>query len=290
VRKAELDVQKNELVSKIDADKNQLALDQANRALAELEADIKSHAQSGQADVFLAQEKYNKAKLGMDAAQQNLQKMEVTAPMDGLVSIRKNMGAAGGFFFTGMTLPDYRAGDQVQPGSSIAQIVDPMEMNLVAHVPEQNRGNLHKGEAVDVRFYAMPDQVFRGTVDSVAGMSSQSFFFDSNAGGNFDVTVKIPTLDARLRPGLTSELRFLGDAQKDTLSVPRIAVFVKEGKHFVYVQSGSGYQQKEVKISSENESRAAVSGIAQGTLVSLRDPTAPLKAPAGAAGAAGGVP
>jgi HlyD family secretion protein len=289
VRKAELDVQKNELLSKIDAEKNQLALDEANRALTELEADIKSHAQSGQADIFLAQEKYNKAKLGMDAAQQNMEKMVVTAPMDGLVSIRVNMDAAGGIFFTGMTLPDYRAGDQVQPGSSVAQVVDPMEMNLLAHMGEESRNNLKKGQAVEVRFYAMPDRVFHGTVNSVAGMASQGFFFDSMASGNFDVTVTIPNLDPRLRPGLTADLRFLGETQREVLYVPRIAVFVKEGKHIVYVRSGNGYQQKEVKVMHENESSSAITGIAQGALVALRDPTAPVKTPPGAGGAAGGI-
>ncbi|MGC2162247.1 MAG: hypothetical protein WA634_10085, partial [Silvibacterium sp.] len=68
VRSDELDVQKNELLSKIDADKNLLALEQAKRALAELEKDIESHKDSGQASVFLAQEKYNKANLTMTEA------------------------------------------------------------------------------------------------------------------------------------------------------------------------------------------------------------------------------
>src|ERR1700728_936561 len=49
VRRAELDVQKNELVSKIDADKNELALGQAKRVLAEEEKDIESHKATGQA-------------------------------------------------------------------------------------------------------------------------------------------------------------------------------------------------------------------------------------------------
>jgi multidrug resistance efflux pump len=289
VRKAELDVQKGELLSRIDAQKNQLALDQANRALAELEEDIKSHAQSGQADVYLAREKYNKAKLAMDAAQQNLQKMQVMAPMDGLVSIRKNMFAAGGIFFTGMTLPDFHAGDQVQPGASIAQIVDPTEMNLVAHLSETNRSNVRTGQAVEVRFFAIPDKILRGTVKSVAGMGSRSFVFDSTAGGNFDVTVTVPNLDPQLRPGLTADLRFEGATEKDVLYVPRIAVLMKEGKHIVYVRTGSGYQQREVKVLKENESSSAVTGINEGTLVALRDPAAPARTPASGAGASGGI-
>jgi HlyD family secretion protein len=289
VRKAELDVQKNELLSKIDAEKNQLALDQANRALAELEEDIKSHAQSGQADVFLAKEKYNKAKLDMDAAQQNLEKMQVTAPIDGLVSIKKNEFVLGGIIFPGMPLPEFRAGDEVRPGTAVAQVVDPMEMNLVAHMSEQDRGNLRVGQAVEVKFNAMPEHEFHGTVTTVAGMSSGGIFFDSSGAGNFDVTVKIPDLDPRLRPGLTADVRFVGETQKNVLFVPRIAVLVKDGKHIVYVRSGNGYQQTEVKVASENESSAAVTGIAAGTLVALRDPTAPVKAPAPGAGTGGGV-
>src|SRR3984957_1691105 len=93
VRRAELDVQKKEIVSAIDAAKNDAALKQAKQLLAELERDIESHDKSGQASVYLAQEKYNKSKLEMDQAQQNIDKMSVTAPMDGLISIQKNMDA-----------------------------------------------------------------------------------------------------------------------------------------------------------------------------------------------------
>ena len=57
VRRAQLDVQKNELVSAIDARKNQLALEGAQRVLAEVEQDVKSRSASNQATIELAQEK-----------------------------------------------------------------------------------------------------------------------------------------------------------------------------------------------------------------------------------------
>ena len=76
VRQAELDVQKREIVSAIDAAKNDAALKQAKQLLAELEGDIESHNKSGQASVYLAQEKYNKSKLEMEQAQQNIDKMQ----------------------------------------------------------------------------------------------------------------------------------------------------------------------------------------------------------------------
>ena len=276
VRRAELDVEKNELVSKIDGDKNQLALQQARRVLAELEKDIESHHASGQASIFLANEKYNKAKLAMDQAQQNLDHMQVTAPMDGLISIQKNMNASGGFFFTGMSLPDYRAGDQVQAGSAIVQVLDPAGMNLISKVPEQEHDNVKPGQPVNVTFDALPDSVFRGTVKSVSGMSMQSLF-NPDASHGFDVAIQLASTDARLRPGLTAQLVFEGAHKSDVLYVPRQALFMKDGKRIVYLKKGSSYQQREVKIQSESESRAAIEGIEPGSQVALLDPTVPHK-------------
>jgi HlyD family secretion protein len=291
VRRAELDVQKNELVSKIDGDKNLLTLDQAKRVLAEQEKDIESHKASGQADTYLAQEKYNKAKLAMDQAQQNLDKMRVTAPMDGLISIQKNVNAMGGIFFTGMTLPDYHEGDQVQPGSTIAQVVDPQGMDLTSKIGEQDRSNVQTGEAVEVVFDALPGRLFHGTVKSVGGASVQQFF-SSNTSGNFEVGIQLADTDPRLRSGFTAQIVFLGGAKKDVLYLPRQALFLKDGKRIVYVKKGNGYEQREVKIESENESRAAIDGVDAGSIVALVDPTAPRKPGSGssASGSMGGTP
>ena len=280
VRRAELDVQKNELVSKIDADKNQLALQQAKRVLAELEKDIESHKASGQASVYLAQEKYNKAKLAMDQAQQNLEKMRVAAPMNGLVSIQKNMDASGGFFFTGMTLPDYHPGDQAQSGSAIAQILDPQGMDLNSQVSEQQRSNVKPGEEADVDFDALPGNVFRGTVKNVSGMSMPQFF-DSSASRGFDVSIQLAREDVRLRSGFTAHILFRGGTQKNVLYVPRQALFLKDGKRIVYVKRASGYEQREVKIQCASESRAVIEGLDAGTEVALVDPTAPRKTSGG---------
>ena len=291
VRRAELDVQKNELVSKIDADKNLLALDQAKRVLAEQEKDIESHKASGQAGTYLAQEKHNKAKLAMDQAQQNLDKMRVTAPMDGLISIQKNVNAMGGMFFTGMTLPDYHEGDQVQPGSAIAQVVDPQGMDLTSKIGEQDRSNVQAGQAVEVVFDALPGRVFHGTVKSVGGSSVRGFF-SSNTNGTFEVAIQLADADPRLRSGFTAQIVFLGGTKKNVLYLPNQALFLKDGKRIVYVKKGNGYEQREVKIQSENESRAAIDGVEEGSIVALVDPTAPRKPGSGSAasGSLGGTP
>lgn len=290
VRRAELDVQKNELVSTIDARKNDLALEQAKRVLAELEQDVKSRSVSNQATISLAEEKRNKAKLAMDQAQGNIDKMRVMSPMDGLVALEKNEGAMGGFCcFPGMSMPEYREGDQVQPGRTVGQVVDPKEMELSAKVGELERNNVKEGQSVDIQLDAFPGSTFHGTVKTVGGNNTRRFWEDDTA-TKFEVTIKLSTTDPRMRPGLTAHIFINGDPRKDVLYVPRQALFLKEDKRVLFVRNGSNFEPHNVKIQAENESRAAIEGIGAGTEIALIDPTAPRKATSanGASPAGGG--
>ena len=136
VRKAELDVTTNELLSAVDARKNELSLEEARRKLAQLEEDVKSRGETNKASVAVLQEKRQKAALARDTARQAIEQMEVRAPFDGIVAVRQNQDAGGGFFFQGMTLPDFREGDVVFPGRPVLSILDPAELQLRARVAE----------------------------------------------------------------------------------------------------------------------------------------------------------
>lgn len=292
VRSAELDVQKNELVSTIDARKNQLALEGAQRVLAELEQDVKSRNASNQAAISLAEEKLNKAKLSMDQAQGNIAKMRVVAPMDGLVALEKNEGANGGFFFTGMSVPEYREGDQVEPGRTVGQVIDPKGMELVAKVGELERNSIKEGQPVDIQLDALPGTTFHGTVKTVSSNNARSFW-DDDTSTKFEVAITLTSTDARMRPGLTAHVFIHGDPQKNVLYIPRQALFLKDNQHVVFLRKGSNFDTHEVKIQAENESRAAIEGIDAGTEIALIDPTAPKKASgasASVAPGAGGAP
>jgi HlyD family secretion protein len=293
VRRAELDVQKNELMSTIDAHKNDLALEQAKRVLAELEQDIKSRSVSGQATIALAEEKRNKAKLAMDQAQGNIDKMRVMSPMDGLVSLDKNEEAMGGFCcFPGMTLPEYHEGDEVRAGRTVGQVLDSGEMELVAKVGELERNNIKPGQSVDITLDALPGNTLHGSVKNVGGNSAR-MFWDDDTSSKFEITITLAGSDARLRPGMTAEILINGDAKKNVLYVPRQGLFLKDNKRIAYVKNGNSFDPREVKIVAQNESRAAIEGLGQGTEIALIDPTAPRKRTgAGASGAApgGGTP
>jgi hypothetical protein len=244
---------------------------------------------SNQATILLAEEKRNKAKLAMDQAQGNIAKMRVMAPMDGLVALEKNDGAMGGFCcFPGQSFPEYREGDQVQPGRTVGQVVDPKEMEISAKVGELERNNVKEGQPVDIQFDALPGNTFHGTVKTVGGNNTRRFW-EEDTSSKFEVTVKLSSTDPRMRPGLTAHIFINGDPRKDVLYVPRQALFLKEDKRVLFVRSGSDFEPHDVKINAENESRAAIEGIAAGTEIALVDPTAPRKAAnSGAAAPPGG--
>jgi HlyD family secretion protein len=287
VRQAELEVSKKDLVSAIDAQKSQLALDEAKRALQQLQQDINSHAASGQATIAVDQEKAHKAKLAMDQAQQNIKNMQVRSPINGLVVIRQNVGAAGGFFFGGMSLPEYQQGDQVNAGSTIADVIDMNQMEITAQVNEGDRINVKIGQSVEVRVDALPGELFQGTVKTVAAGGGDFFF--AGAGGNSEVTVELDHPDKQLRPGFTAHLVILGDRLQKALWVPREAVFEKDDKAIVYARSANGFEPRAIQIRYLSEGRAVISGLKIGTEVALVDPLQAAGGSAKPASAAGPV-
>ena len=271
VRQAELEVSKNELVSKIDAQKNILALDEAKRALAQLEQDIHSHSASNKAALAISEEKRHKARLAMDQAEENIKKMRITAPIDGLVVIHGNRDSTGGWFFDGMTLPDYHVGDQVNPGSPIAEVIDVSHLEVYAQVGESDHSNLKPGEPVDIQVNALPGDRFTGKVETVGGATSHEFW-DDNAQRKFDVTILLDKPDPRLRPGFAAELGIRGDQLSNAVSIPSEAVFDRGGKKIVYCKQHGSFQAQQVKVRALSEGRAVLEGIQPGTVVALVNP------------------
>lgn len=279
VRKAELDVQKNPILAAIDAKKNVLELDQAKRALAQLEHDIQSHASSNQASLQVAQAKYSKAKNEMTRAEQNIKNMTIRAPIGGVIKVLENREAVN-VFFTGMTIPEFRNGDQVQPGTPVVTILDMGHMAIMGKISETDRPAVHAGEPVEIGVDAIPGEVFTGKVRTVAGMAVQSLF-EVNPTRRFDVSVEFDHADPRLRPGYTAHLTLRGEEAKDALYVPRVAVFEKKGEPLVYIKHGGDFTPHDVKLVTQTSAWAVIKGVNPGDEVALVNPVGQSKARAG---------
>lgn len=173
VRRAELEVGRNELLSAIDAKKNVLTLDESKRKLTQLESDIKSRQAQAEAELAVLRANREKSNLEMNREQQRLSQVKLLAPMNGLVAIRQNRT---GFFFPGMEIPDIREGDQLQPGIPVADILDLSNLEVVARIGELDRANLHEGQEALIKLDALPDHPIHGYIKSMSGQASANVF------------------------------------------------------------------------------------------------------------------
>lgn len=129
------------------------------------------------------------------------------------------------------------------------------------------------GQPAEAEFDALPGKIFHCTVTTAGGMIQRQIW-DSGAGGKFDISLRLTDADPRLRPGLTARVVVLGGKKANALSVPRLTIFQKDGKQTVYLKKSSGFEQVEVKVGAENESRAEILvGLGEGEIVALIDPT-----------------
>ncbi|HUQ95976.1 MAG TPA: efflux RND transporter periplasmic adaptor subunit [Bryobacteraceae bacterium] len=188
VRRAELEVKRNELISAIDAKKNLLNAEESKRRLKQLESDIKSRLEQAEAELAVLQERRNKSVLELNRERQRLTQVKLLSPITGLVAVRQNR--AQGFFVPGMTIPDIREGDQVQPGMPVADVLDLSELEVISRVGELDRANLREGQEVRMKLDAIPDSSLTGAIKSMSGTASASIFSNDPA-KKFDVVLSV---------------------------------------------------------------------------------------------------
>jgi HlyD family secretion protein len=254
VRKAELDVTTNELLSAIDARKNELTLEEKKRRLAQLQDDITSHNKTN------------------DAAQRLIAQMTVRAPIDGFVSVRPNDEGVN-FFYNGMSAPEYRAGDMVSSGRQVSEVLDIAQMELIARVAETDRNRVAAGQRADVnidheRTIARAAHVTNvGTVRQLRGFGRMD-----GPVRTIDVALSLDKALLTARPGLSAAIVINSDPLKNVLYLPRQAVFDQDGKSTVFVKSGGGFERRPVRISARTDTLVVVEDLKEGEQVALADP------------------
>ncbi|MCP5119348.1 MAG: HlyD family efflux transporter periplasmic adaptor subunit [bacterium] len=187
VRRAGLEVQRNELLSKIEARKNELNAEEADRRLEKLKSDILSRRKQAEAELAVLREEKRKAELEQQREKDRLGRVKLLAPMTGLVAIRQQRTS---FFFAGTQMPDIREGDELRPGIPVADILDLSELEVVARVGELDRANLTEGQEVVIRLDALADTEVRGKIKSLSGTASADVYSNDPA-KKFDVTFEV---------------------------------------------------------------------------------------------------
>lgn len=270
VRRAELDAAVDrDLIPANDYQIRQVSLQEARRTLAQTEQDVKARATMNTAGLSVLEETRMKAQMAADRARQNMDMLEIKAPIDGVVSVRDNMDSTT-VFFSGMVLPPYRVGDLVNPGRPVIDIFDVSGMEIRSYVNELDRVNLSVGQKVAVTSDSVAGLELPATVRAISGLGQPQ----RNLGPlrRFDVTIALDQADRRLLPGTSVALRVAGPRLDEVLVIPRQAIFEREGRTMVYVKTATGFDARDVKVAHRGESRAAIEGVDDGTEVALIRP------------------
>lgn len=267
VERARLEVSKAEIVSKLQAEESGIDLKLAEEKLKVQQATLEHNKASGGSKIASLQSQRDKTQAEVDLYKRRIERMEVKAPSSGVVSYLMNYSQGW------MNAKPFRVGDQVWPGSSVAEIPDLKSLQIKAKVEEIERGKIRNGQPVKIIIDPFPEKIFSGKLASISALTEQNFEWPPSR--NFRAFGAFDDIDTRLRPGMNGRLDIVVDRIPNAISVPAKAVVVRMGKPAVLVVTPEGLQPEYVEVLARNPDEVAIQGIQAGTNVALVDDQKP---------------
>jgi multidrug efflux pump subunit AcrA (membrane-fusion protein) len=256
--KAKLELLKNELLPRINAEKNTLAAEAADAELKQLQETYDLKRISAQADIHGLEISRERAETQMKQAQANAERMLVTSPLPGVAVIRTTWKQSG--------LLEYTEGDEVRTGQPVVEVVNPAAMRVRARVNQADMNDIRVGQPVTVGLDAYPDLSFSGSVTQISPIGSQSTL--NPRVRTFVVLVSVNGSHPNLMPDLTASLDVELQRVPRALVVPRDAVTRTDGQDVVEVQRGGRLQRQAVTLGpSSARDVVIVSGLQEGVTI-----------------------
>lgn len=196
VERAKLEVRKNELLPRVEAEKNTLALEQAEARFAQVKTTFDLKRVAAAADLRILEIRQERAQRALDYAERNSSLMEIRAPFEGLAVIKTT--------FRNSSMVEIQEGDEVRPGTSIVNIVDTSTMRVRAQANQADMPHLAVGDPAIVRLDGFPELSFPGTIAAIGPLGTNGTF--SPVVRNFAVLVDIEGSHPQLMPDLTASV------------------------------------------------------------------------------------
>jgi HlyD family secretion protein len=200
VVRAELAVRTNELIAKVAADKNDLALEQALARLKLLKSNFELRREAAAADLKILTIRRDRADRARAHAEGNASLMEIRAPFAGLAVIKT-------MYRSGPGMVEILEGDEVRPGVPVVDIVDTSAMLVRARVNQADAVAVQPGLRATVRLDGFPDLSFPGRIEQVMPLATTSNL--SQAVRSFVALVSIDATHQQLLPDLTASVEIV---------------------------------------------------------------------------------
>jgi HlyD family secretion protein len=258
LEKARLEVLKNDIVSRIDAEKNQEALEEAEATLKQLQQTFSLKREAAAADIRTIQIQADRAKQTMLYAEANASKMTLLSPMDGVVVLN--------LIWTGGRMGEVQEGDQVRPGVPFMRVVDPSQMSVTAEVNQADFLDLHIGQRARVYLDAYPGLWFSGRLETFTPLAHTGRFSDKVR--TFSALFSIEGSNPKLMPDLSAAVDVEIDSRRHALVVPVESLATEKGQNYVCLRNGSTFHKRAVTIGPHNDLEVVIeSGLQPGDVV-----------------------
>ena len=166
IGRAQLEMVKNEMLPKINAEKNTQALEQARVTLEQLKATYQLKRQAAEADLRILQIRRDRAAQAERQAAGNAERMAIHAPIGGMVVVKT--------IWKGNNMAVVQEGEEVRAGVPVVDIVNPSAMRVRARVNQADINDLQVGQTVRIGLDAYPELFFDGRVAQISPLGVTS--------------------------------------------------------------------------------------------------------------------
>ena len=261
VSRAELDTRKNRVLPPIEADKNNLALEEAQARLTEVRQARALRRRTAAADMKILEIRRARMEQTLKHAENNATYMVIRAPFDGLAVVQP--------VFKGSAMTELQEGDDVRPGMPIVNVVDPKSMQVRARVSQVDRSLVAVGQAVRVTLDAYPGVSFDGKVAQLAPLAITSSVTAAVRG--FVALISVSGSDTVLMPDLSAAVDVTVQQRENVLALPRESVAVDKTGAWVRVKQGGSFVRRAVTVGEIGDLQVIVaSGVAEGEVLARR--------------------
>ena len=197
VSRARLEVRKNDLIARVAAEKNTLALEQAIAKLEQLRTTFTLKQEAAAADLRILEIRRERAERALAYAEKNAELMQIQSPFDGLVVVKTMYRSGAGYV-------EILEGDEVRPGVPVIDIVDTSAMLVRARVNQADAEFVRVGQPATIRLDGFPELTFTGRVEHVTPLAVSGRY--SALLRAFTAVVSIAGRHDQLLPDLTASV------------------------------------------------------------------------------------
>jgi len=247
--------------SEITKKEIKLKLDNAKVALDRAREQIENRKKIQQEDIFQKNLSIKQAQDILDEGNISLKNLCVTSPSPG-IAIRE---------YNWMTNMKWQVGDQPYSGTKLIELPDLSIMTAEVKINEVDVSKIVPGLKAVIRSDAYSDTTYIAEITSVANLAQKKDY--NSMVKVFPVTLKIHGKPENLLPGLTVSCKITISEIPDVLYIPLEAIFRELDLEFVYLNTVSGFERRNVKTGASNTDFVIITeGLKEGDEIALADP------------------